>query len=179
MVLTSFLIWHTFLVWWLLELFPVHLNIVTLWAPLRTRHFVGLVLPSYSSGRVGFCDLQSNAGSVCVVSVNLSLFEELTLSNPIFLPIAYSPAFICFGRERGWWITCNYPTVLKEKTWRNRKSTTCAICWLKSVHEEKRRTGSDSGRTVTTKTVSDVFRHRSGTGIRHPQHTQTCSTLPR
>jgi hypothetical protein len=32
-----------------------------------------------------------------------------------FLPTAYSPALICFGRERGWWITCNYPTVLKEK----------------------------------------------------------------
>jgi hypothetical protein len=39
----------------------------------------------------------------------------LTLSNPIFLPTAYSPALICFGRERGWWITCNYRTVLKEK----------------------------------------------------------------
>jgi hypothetical protein len=71
-------------------------------------------------------------------------FGELTvglfnLSNPILLPPAYSPALIYFGRERGWWITCNYPTVLKEKN-RNRKSTTCAICWLKSVlHEEKRR----------------------------------------
>jgi hypothetical protein len=41
--------------------------------------------------------------------------EDLTLSNPIFLPTAYSPAIICFGQERGWWITCNYPTVLKEK----------------------------------------------------------------
>jgi hypothetical protein len=39
----------------------------------------------------------------------------LTLSNPIFLPTANSPALICYGRERGWWITCNYPTVLKEK----------------------------------------------------------------
>jgi hypothetical protein len=39
----------------------------------------------------------------------------LTLSNPIVLPTAYSPALIWFGRERGWWITCNYPTVLKEK----------------------------------------------------------------
>jgi hypothetical protein len=39
----------------------------------------------------------------------------LTLSNPIFLPTAYCPALICFGRERGWWITCNYPTVLKEE----------------------------------------------------------------
>jgi hypothetical protein len=40
---------------------------------------------------------------------------HLTLSNPIFLPTAYSPALICFGRKRGWWITCSYPTVLKEK----------------------------------------------------------------
>jgi hypothetical protein len=62
----------------------------------------------------------------------------LTLSNPIFLPPAYSPALIYFGRERGWWITCNYPTVLKEKNI-NRKSTTCTICWPKSVlHEEIR-----------------------------------------
>jgi hypothetical protein len=46
-----------------------------------------------------------------------------------------------------------------------RKSTTCTICWLKSIlHEEKRRTGSDSGRTNTTKTVSDIFRHQSRTG---------------
>jgi hypothetical protein len=63
---------------------------------------------------------------------------SLTLSNPIFLPPAYSAALIYFGRERGWWFTCKYPTVLKEKK-RNRKSTTCAICWLKStLHEEKR-----------------------------------------
>jgi hypothetical protein len=39
----------------------------------------------------------------------------LTLSNPVFLPTAYSPALICFGWERVWWITCNYPKVLKEK----------------------------------------------------------------
>jgi len=38
----------------------------------------------------------------------------LTLSNPIFLPTAYSPALIYFGQERGWWIICNYPTVLKN-----------------------------------------------------------------
>jgi hypothetical protein len=64
---------------------------------------------------------------------------SVTLSNPIFLPPAYSPALIDFGRERGWWVTCNYHTVLKDKNI-NRKSTTCAICWLKSVlHEEKRR----------------------------------------
>jgi hypothetical protein len=40
---------------------------------------------------------------------------NLTLSNPIFLPTAFSPALICFGRERGWWITRNYPTVLREE----------------------------------------------------------------
>jgi hypothetical protein len=45
----------------------------------------------------------------------------LTLSNPIFLPTASSPALICFGRERGWWITCNYPTVLKEKNMEKQK----------------------------------------------------------
>jgi hypothetical protein len=45
----------------------------------------------------------------------------LTLSNPIFLPTAYSPALICFGRKRGWWITCNYPTALKEKNMEKQK----------------------------------------------------------
>jgi hypothetical protein len=42
---------------------------------------------------------------------------------------------------------------------RNRKSTTCAICWPKSVlHEEKRQTGSDSGAgaTKTCRTSSDI-----------------------
>jgi hypothetical protein len=70
-----------------------------------------------------------------------TLSWSLTLSNPIFLPPVYSPALIYFGRERGWWDTCNYPAVLKEKNINiNRKSTTCTICWLKSVlHEEKRR----------------------------------------
>jgi hypothetical protein len=49
------------------------------------------------------------------------------------------PSSYLFWAERGWWITCNYPTVLKEKNV-NRKSRTRAICWLKSVlHEEKRR----------------------------------------
>jgi hypothetical protein len=58
-------------------------------------------------------------------------------SNQTFQPPTYSPAVIYFGRERGWWITCNYPTVLKEK---NRKSITCVTCWLKSVlHAENRR----------------------------------------
>jgi hypothetical protein len=46
---------------------------------------------------------------------------RLTFSNPIFLPTAYFPALICFGWERGWWITCNYPTVLKEENIENQK----------------------------------------------------------
>jgi hypothetical protein len=45
----------------------------------------------------------------------LPILWLLTLPNPIFLPTAYSPALIYFGRKRGWWITCKYPTVLKEK----------------------------------------------------------------
>jgi hypothetical protein len=76
-----------------------------------------------------------------MATVNIGCGVDLTLSNPIFLPPAYSPALIYFGRERGWRITSNYYTVLKEKKINiNRKSTTCVICWLKSVlHEEKRR----------------------------------------
>jgi hypothetical protein len=35
---------------------------------------------------------------------------------------------------------------------------------VRTTWEKKRRTGSDSGRTNATKTVSDVFRHRSRTG---------------
>jgi hypothetical protein len=67
----------------------------------------------------------------------ISYVFNTTLSNPIFLPPAYSPTLIYFGWERGWWITCKYLTILKEKN-RNRKSTTCTICWLNSVlHEEK------------------------------------------
>jgi hypothetical protein len=37
------------------------------------------------------------------------------------------PSFICFGRERVWWITCNYPTVLKEK---NRKKKEYSLRYL-------------------------------------------------
>jgi hypothetical protein len=70
-------------------------------------------------------------------SVFTSVQFILSLSNPIFLPPAYSPALIYFRWERGWWITCNYPTVLEEI---NINSTTCTICWLRSVlHEEKHR----------------------------------------
>jgi hypothetical protein len=51
-----------------------------------------------------------------IVPLILSDFNKtLAFFNPIFLPTTYSPALIWFGRERGWWVTCNYPTVLKEK----------------------------------------------------------------
>jgi len=50
-----------------------------------------------------------------VTTVTDALSLCLALSNPIFLPTTYSPALIYFGQERVWWITCNYPTVLKEK----------------------------------------------------------------
>jgi hypothetical protein len=98
------------------------------------------------SGNACYLSVQ-NVLSYCLLSKNINInpfrfscsrrfFWSLTLSNPIFLPPTYSPALVYFGRERGWWITCNYPTVLKEK---NRNRTTCAICLLKSVREEKRR----------------------------------------
>jgi hypothetical protein len=53
--------------------------------------------------------------------VTVDIISILDFSNPIFLPTAYSPALICFGRETGWWITCNYPTVLKEKNMEKQK----------------------------------------------------------
>jgi hypothetical protein len=90
----------------------------------------------------------------------LKLYAYLTLSNPIFLPSAYSPALIYFGWERGWWVTCNYPTVLKEKI---RKSTTCAICWIKSVLHEKMRREQENHNVGLRPTydfpVPDAFSH--------------------
>ena len=66
---------------------------------------------------------------------------SLALSNPIFLPTAYSPALIYCGRERGWWITR-----------------------LKSVlHEEvSDRLLQRSGRTNAKKKVMDRLLQRSG-----------------
>jgi hypothetical protein len=59
---------------------------------------------------------------------NMCAVKTLTLSNPIFLPTAYSPALICSGQERGWWITCNYFTVLKEKNREKQKEYN--LCYL-------------------------------------------------
>jgi hypothetical protein len=93
---------------------------------------------------------------ISAVKEHISI-STLTLSNQIFLPPTYSPALIYFGQEKGWWITCNYPTVLKEKN-RNRKSTTCAICWLKStLHEEKRREQENRSERVKGYTLTHRY----------------------
>jgi hypothetical protein len=106
----------------------------------------------------------------------------LTLSNPIFLPTAYSQALIFLQVQ-----PCKYNAqspvhINTHGLPRNRKSTTCAIRWLKSVlHEEKCRTGSDSraggpqtqqkrvGRLPTSERnrkiiMSDEVRRRIGKG---------------
>jgi hypothetical protein len=90
--------------------------------------------------------------------------ERLTLSNPISLPTAYSPALICFERERGWWITCNYPIVLKEKNMEKQKeyNLRCLLAKARTTWGQ----ASDRFRqhaNKRNKTVSDIFRHRSGT----------------
>jgi hypothetical protein len=55
-------------------------------------------------------------------------YRGLILSNRIFLPTSYSPALISFGQERGWWITRNYPTVLKEKNIQKQREYN--LCYL-------------------------------------------------
>ena len=88
----------------LLPKWPVHI-----WDPLS--HFVACLFYTVRSCRPAICPTSKLEGHP------LSTVGDcfLTLSNPIFLPTAYSPALICFGQERGWWITCKHPTVLKEK----------------------------------------------------------------
>jgi hypothetical protein len=60
-------------------------------------------------------------------------FKGLNLSNPNFLPTAYSPVLIFFGRERVWWITCNCPRVLKKKNIEKQKEYNLRYLLLK-VH---------------------------------------------
>jgi hypothetical protein len=69
----------------------------------------------------------------------------LTLSNLIFLPTAYTPALICFGRERGWWITCNYP---KEINIEKQKDYNLRYLWLTptTAHSNQFQLFHDSGR---------------------------------
>ena len=79
----------------------------------------------------------------------------LTLSNPLLLPTAYSPALIYCGRERGWWITC----------------------WLKSVlHEEKCQTGSYSGGGKQTPKKKSVG--QAPTAERANKRKKKCRTSP-
>jgi len=86
----------------------------------------------------------------------------LALSNPIFLPTAYSPALICFGRERGWWITCNYLTVLKEKNIEKHKeySLRCLLAKARTTWGK----ASDRLWQRANKRNKNRVGHRSGTG---------------
>jgi hypothetical protein len=87
---------------------------------------------------------------------------SLTLSNPIILPTAYSPALICFGWERGWWINCNYPTVLKEKNIQKQKeynlryllAKVCMYYMRKSVGEAP--TAGEQTQQKPCSTSSDI-----------------------
>jgi hypothetical protein len=75
------------------------------------------------------------------------------------------PSFYWFWAVKRLVITCNYTTVLKKKNTEKRKEYNLRYLLAKfRTTWKNRRTGSDSGRTNATKTVSDVFRHRSGTG---------------
>jgi hypothetical protein len=121
----------------------------------------------------------------CYYRLLSCLFEEiitfvLTLSNPVFLPTAYSPALICFGRERGWWITCNYPTVLKEKNIEKQKEynllyllAKVRTTWGKASDKLRQRTNKRNknrvGRLPTSQRnreviMSDEARRRIGKG---------------
>jgi len=81
----------------------------------------------------------SSVGTALRKCQNVWIFKTsvtgLTLSNPIFLPTAYSPALIYCGRERGWWITCSLKSVL---------------------HEEKCRTSPDIGAERKNRNVGQV-----------------------
>jgi hypothetical protein len=75
----------------------------------------------YWDGSFNWCTYTGTKHHSSFIRFPLTNRERLTLSNSIFLPTAYFPALIYFGRERGCWITCNYPTVLKEKNIKKHK----------------------------------------------------------
>jgi hypothetical protein len=84
----------------------------------------------------------------------------LTLSNPIFLPPAYSPAIIYFGLERGWWITCPYYTrksfgQAPTAEWENKrnKKKTCRTSSDVGVEQENHNVGR--GPTLDRKGLND------------------------
>jgi hypothetical protein len=82
-----------------------------------TRHKTSGLSHRTIMSRYSNFPLHNTLNNVCWYDTKLcsKIYVSLTLSNPIFLPTAHTPALIHFGWERGWWITCNYPTVLKEQ----------------------------------------------------------------
>jgi hypothetical protein len=55
------------------------------------------------------------------------LFNTFNPFQSNFLPPAYSPALIYYGREIGWWITCYYPTVLKYMAYQETERVQLAL----------------------------------------------------
>jgi hypothetical protein len=109
-----------------------------------------------------------------VLEVVIKHAVELTLSNPIFLPPAYSPALIYFGLERGWWITCLYymrkrvgqaPTAERENK-RNEKTcrTSSDIGAEQENHNVRRGPTLDQKglKTLLSKSIIETLqKHRS------------------
>jgi hypothetical protein len=93
----------------------------------------------------------------------------LTLSNPMFLPTAYSPALICFGQERGWWITCNYPTVLKAKNMEKQKEYN--LRYLLAKVRTTRGKASDRLQQRANKRNKNRVGASSGIGAEQENHT--------
>jgi hypothetical protein len=69
---------------------------------------------------------------------------------------------MCFGRERGWWITCNYPTVLKEKNMEKQKEYN--MCYLLAKVRTTRGKASDRLRQRANKRNKKEYRTSSDIG---------------
>jgi len=99
--------------------------------------------------------------------VKFNPFQSNFSANRI-LPSSYIPAIFLQAQLREY--NAQSPVHIKTHSWpRNRKSTTCAICWPKSVlHEEKHRTGSDSGAgaTKTCRMSSDIGAEQENHNVR-------------
>ena len=115
--------------------------------------------PDYGHVRTETCSLTHNK-IWCVwrkLFYHFNPFQSNFSANRI-LPSSYIPAIFVQAKPREY--SARSPVHIKTHglPW-NRKSTTCAICWPKSVlHGEKRRTGSDSGAgtTKTCRTSSNI-----------------------
>jgi hypothetical protein len=94
--------------------------------------------------------------------LNTEIFNpfQSNFSNNRILPSSYLFIPAIFLQAQPHEYNAQSPVHIKiHALLRNGKSTTCAICWPKSVlHKEKRRTGSDSGAgtTKTCRTSSDI-----------------------